>query len=333
MCKSHRMDRGPRANLNPDPTDRGGLLALAVLGLAWAGLAGCVPDRGFAGAGERGAVEPEESLEVVVGRVNENNARVDFILRGVGKADGKYLRADGKLEPFHQDAKLLFRKPRDLYLELEHSLGEDIMQIGSNSREFWVWKKIRDDRYWWGEHDQLDPHEYAELPIRPDQLVDVIGLGDLPTTVDPRTGPLFEVLPERYQLTFLASDGSGPPYPAKRVMVDRRPPYLVREVFYLTPAGRQHTIARLSDYGYVRRTSALAPYRIRIEWPSRGEVLELDFARLERHDGRNVTRFFVSPRQRRQNIGQEIRVDRKPAPSAAAAGAASDLPVPAAVSQ
>jgi len=305
------------------------LLALVSLGLAWVGLAGCGFGRGFA-TGESGAVEPEESLEVVIGRVNENSARVDFILRGVGKADGKYLRADGKLEPFHQDAKLLFRRPRDLYLELEHSLGEDIMQIGSNSREFWVWKKVQKDRYWWGEHDQLDPHEYADLPVRPDQLVDIIGLGNLPTSVDPKTGPLFEVLPDRYQLTFLDSNGSGSPYPVKRVMIDRRSPYLVREVLYLSPTGRQHTVARLSNYGYARGTSAQVPYRIRIEWPSRGEILELDFSRLERHEGRNIHRYFTSPRQRGLRVGEEIRVDRKPAPTAAVQ---PDLPVHATVSQ
>ncbi len=313
MRKRHLMCR--EALVRPTRSRRSAARLLLAAGLGLGVVAGCAPGSGM--REPTGAVEPEEPVEAVIARVNENSAKLDFVLRGVGKADGRYLRANGKLEPFHQDAKLLYRKPRDLYLELEHSLGEDVMQIGSNAREFWVWKRVQEDRYWWGEHDQLDPHEYADLPIRPDQLVDLIGLGNLPTRVDPNTGPLFEVLPDRYQLTFLDSQDGGPVYPAKRVLIDRRPPYLVREVLYLTPAGRQHTIARMGNYRQVRGSEVLVPYLVRLEWPSRGEVLALDFSKIERHTGRDVSRYFTSPRQRGRNVGKQIRVDRKPVPAAA----------------
>lgn len=282
------------------------LLPVASLGMVLAALSGCI-DGDEPGAGP---VEQQEPIEVVVRRVNQNNGAMDFVLRGVGSASGRYLKSNGKTEPFSQSAKLLYRRPRDLYLKLEHTLGEDVMEIGSNQGEFWVWKRIDNDVYWWGRHDQMDPQAEADLPIRPDHLVEVIGLGDLPVQADPVRGPLFEVLPERYQFTFLDNRGGGALRAAKRVRVDRRPPFLVREVDYLRPNGRPSMTAKLSRYRTVDGTSVLVPHHVVLDWPDRRERLELEFNRMDRfEDVRKAAAQFRSPREQGRDVGEQIRVD------------------------
>lgn len=291
-------------------------LARFSLGLALAGIVGCL-ERAPGGFNQpAGPVEKEVPMATVVGRVNENSARMDFVLRGVGTVEGRYLKADGRLAPFHETAKLLFHKPRSLALVFEHTLGENVMEIGSNDTEFWVWKKPGDNRYWWGRYDQLEPEAEADLPIRPDHLVEVIGLGNLPTVANPQHGPLFEVLADRYQLTFLAARPGGLTYPVKRVLIDRRPPYLVRELVYLNPNGRTTCTAKLSEYSQIGGASALVPHHIRLDWPLRGEILELDLPTMERHQGRDPSKYFLSPLQRGKDVGEEIRVDRKAVPEA-----------------
>lgn len=63
---------------------------------------------------------------------------------------------------------------------MEHTLG-GMIEAGSNSREFWVWERAKENRYYWGEHQWLTNDAEIDLPVRPDVLLDVLGVGDLPT--------------------------------------------------------------------------------------------------------------------------------------------------------
>jgi hypothetical protein len=314
MHKCHLTEKRPQ--MKPTPLRHKGLRwpAIACLEFALGSTLGCshLPPIGNAA----GPVGPEESIETVVKRVNDNSAKIDFVIEGHGEVEARRIKPDGKPEPFNGTVNLLFRKPRDLAMKLEHTLGETVMQVGSNGDEFWVWKRVNEDIYWWGRHAELDPEAAAQLPIRPDQLVEVLGISNLPTHADPQHGPLFEVMRDYYQLTFLASDNGGPVYPYKRIHIDRRAPYLIRSVVFLSPAGRETAVARLGNYKWVRNAAVLVPHSVRIDWPARGEFLYMDFHKMQPYE-KNPDRVFVSPRQLGRHVGNEIRVDRKPVPTAA----------------
>lgn len=309
-CLMSPMRQTPLMRRRHEPVLARFCVFLAVL----SGLPGCGSDQ------EIGMIEQEQQLRPVIQRVNENSAAMNFLLRGLqGSASGKYLKASGKLDSFSMTAKLLYRNPRDLFLKLEHTLGGD-MEIGSNEREFWVWNKIDEDRYWWGLHENLGPTEQANLPIRPDHIVEVLGLGGIPSEFQPGQEPDFRVLPDRYELRFKGGSSTGGEQVEKVLFIDRRPPYLIRQLQYLRPGGSVALDAKLSDYQVVEGSSVRAPHKIEMFWPHRGERMELEFGRMDRYDMSEAATRFRSPLQRGLDVGEQIRVDRPRGVSRAGAG-------------
>lgn len=259
-------------------------------------------------------VEPQplddSSMSVVITRVNANAAGMDFLLRAGGvRATGEYER-NNRHETFDLNGVMLFRRPRDLYLKLDH-LGPAI-EAGSNEQEFWFWEKLGDQRYSWGRHDAMGDQFNTDIPLRPDLLADVLGLGDLP---DPTTNK--DVLmwkdTDRYGLIFQSRDVENRAYITKRVDIDRSPPYLVKLITYLRRDGQPIMQAELSEYKQVTSSSVLVPTRIRIDWLGDRGWAELTFEKVERFDQPRAAERFISPRERDllSDIPQ-IRLDREP---------------------
>ena len=264
---------------------------------------------------EVGEIEPPQSLAVVLDRVNRNAERMTFLLRGGGvKATGEYLEK-GKLENYELRGTLLYRKPTDLFLELQHSVAGK-MEVGSNTEEFWVWKRIGNERYWWGLHQDLRGQDAVDMPLRPDDLVDVLGLQPL----RPPTGDRgFKVLSDRYELRYTERSPSGWQYVTRVVHVDRRPPYLVREITRHYPSGERRMIARIANYQPVAGSDVLAPRWIDITWPTDGGHMNLVIREMERYAHARAERKFVSPRARGRIDGHEMeRVMPTPSPAALA---------------
>ncbi len=121
----------------------------------------------------------------------------------------------------------------------------------------------------------LLPPPREEMPIRPDHLLEVLGLNELPTDTTGPDGPVYRPEPTRNVLIFLAYDDAGQGYIQKEYHIDRAPPCLVREIIFRRPDGRVQMHAALTDHAAVRGVNALAPRRLRIEWPSAESWLEL----------------------------------------------------------
>ena len=283
------------------------------LGLVLAGVCGCPP------TAEKwprpgGAIEREQPMSRVIGRVNANSAWMTFVLEAHGEVKAQHVKPDGKTEPFDGTVDLIYRKPRDLAMNIKHTLG-DVMQAGSNGEEFWVWKKLNQDVYWWGRHAELDPQAAAKLPIRPDQLAEVIGVSGLPSQSDPKRGPRFDTYGDYYQLTFFATN-AGRSYAYEVIKIDRHWPYLVCGVTFYSPAGREMTVAHLGRYEQVGDSALLMPRLVWIDWPGQQEFLHMTFDKMQPY-AQDPTRVFTSPRQRGANVGKEIRVDRPATPAGA----------------
>lgn len=283
---------------------------------------------GCTGPGSKKPVEagpPDDSpREVVIHRINANTEAMNFVLRiGGVTAAGRYHMPDGDVEDFEMHGRMLFRRPRDLYFKFDHLLGQ--MEVGSNAEEFWVWQRFDPVRYWWGRHENVVDMDLLDIPLRPDHLVDVLGFAELPTTPDATGGPVFGVAPERYGLDFLERDGTGHLYHKKTVVIDRRPPFLIRAIVYFERDGHPSVQARLSDYRQVEGSEVQAPHRIEVHWLRTGDSLDLKITRMERYDRSGADRVFAeSPRQAgRSGLGEIIRVDR---PADAPSSRPTELP-------
>ncbi|HSW44132.1 MAG TPA: hypothetical protein VLM89_01005 [Phycisphaerae bacterium] len=276
------------------------------LAVAWCG---CAPQPGrVSRVGP--VVGPPEPMDVVIGRVNRNAAAMDFLLKAGGvSATGEFERDDRRAS-FQLHGTLLFQRPRNLYLKLEHVGGT--IEAGSNEEEFWYWEKFEPSRYLWGRHEQMANGFEADIPLRPDLLAEVLGLGGLPTDTKGRDGPALWVGSDFYELVFDHLDPTDQKCLTKVIDIDRREPFLVRSLVYFGAGGLPVVQARLDDYQSIGDSGVLAPRQIRIDWlPDRGWV-ELSFTTMQRFDNPAARSRFRSPREQGLDIGESRRVDRPP---------------------
>jgi len=239
-------------------------------------------------------------MEVVIARVNRNSAGMNFLLRGGGvRAVGQYVDETGRLKSFDMTGILLYRKPRSLYLRLEHTLAGK-MEIGSNDEEFWVWERFDNPRYLWGRHELTDCASDVDLLVRPDHLLEMLGLGDLPTETKGPTGPVPWTGWDYYELVFLTRNAAGQLRIAKTIDIERREPFLVRSIVYFRADGHPFMVAKLSEYKQIQGSTVLAPHKIRIEWRERQDRLELTFREMKRFDQPQAEKTYIcrSPLQR-----------------------------------
>lgn len=258
-------------------------------------------------------------MHEAIRQVNANNARLGHPPGGIKAspvdATGQ-LRESRESSPrsFSLAGTLVFRKPKDLVLQLREGLGgSPVMQAGSNQHEYWLWVKPEINTLWWGLHtrDEAPVQEREEdaatqpaasgpspdtrpasgntpspatprdeMPIRPDHLIEVLGLSELPTDTTGPDGPVYRPEETRNVLIFLAYDADGQAYIQKEYYLDRAPPYLVREILFREADGRIQMRAALTEHAVVPTTNAYAPHRIRIDWPAADSWLELRLRRL-----------------------------------------------------
>lgn len=311
---SVRTGRMPIPRKSDAPQDRGHgfgtrirLAPIASLALLVA-IVGCPPEKR-----PMTPVTDDVPMETVVSRVNRNARGMNFLLRAGGvSATGKLARTDGKVESFDAHGTLFFRRPRNLYLELKHSLAGKI-EIGSNDREFWYWERFEDDRYYTGEHARMSKPWESEVPLRADQLLEMLSLQELPLASGGAEGPVFKVAPEHYQLDFFDRDEAGRPFRVRSVEISRRPPFLVSAITYYNPDQRPWMKALMREYKPIEGTMVFAPRRIEVQSLTDESRMTLEFGNMRPSDNDKVERQRIarSPLERGEDdIGQVIRMDR-----------------------
>jgi len=282
------------------------VLWLATLSLA--GIVGCPPPR----EGILPPVSDDAPAHVVIERVNQNARSMDFLMRAGGvSASGKLVGASGKRESFDAVGTLYYRRPRNLYMELSHVLAGKI-EVGSNDREFWYWERLDEPRYYTGHHAAMAQAWETEVPLRPDHLLDMLGLRELPAEAGGPGGPTFAVGEEHYFLNFFDRGPDGNVFQSKTVAIGRRPPFLVSRVTYYNPSGKPWMRAELKDYRPIEDTAVLAPRRIEIRSLEDQSWINLEFSNVRPSDNPRVEqeRILRSPLERGEKVGEIIRLDR-----------------------
>lgn len=196
--------------------------------------------------------------------VNENAALVHSTLRAIGSVDGRFRTDNGVMRSFHVQGVLFFHEPIFLRFDLK-KLGNRQFLLGCNENDFWVYSAADED-YYCGKRSRPDDWP-PDMPLRPDQLVDAIGLGTLPAAG--KAGPpLQRVVDDYQQILFPAEAEDGALYLEREYWVDRYPPRLVRRVIFRDVDGRMQMENQLSDYRPMEGTEALLPYEFLANWPA-----------------------------------------------------------------
>lgn len=234
-------------------------------------------------------------MEEAIDKINANNAPLGSTPGGVRgspvDATVRFRRTpDAAPSTYLLSGTLRYKKPRDLIVLLRHGLAGEVLQAGSNDDEYWLWIRPEVNTLWWGQHTAPGPVVFSSrpasrparidddlehIPIRPDHLLDVLGLADLPLDTTGMRGPVYRPEAERNVLLFLDYDPIGQAYIHKEYALDAWPPHLIREVTFRSPDARVIMCAALSAYTPVAGTQSLAPGRVRIEWPPAKSSMDL----------------------------------------------------------
>jgi hypothetical protein len=215
---------------------------------------------------------------------NANTGKITGTLRASGSVDGKFTDADGRSHSYHVNGVLFYLAPTYIRFDLK-SFGDRQFLLGSNAERFWYYDK-EDDRYRCGWHNESD--ELADaLPIRPDQLVDALGLTPIPVlcvraerSLNPEKGNsssgsaptahvqcVQRVVDERQQILFLERDEEGRVILQKEYWLDRYPPRLIRDVVFRDADGVIEMRSELDQYRPLSPGGPMLPRVMAANWP------------------------------------------------------------------
>jgi hypothetical protein len=149
----------------------------SLLACAWFVLSLCGCARPDKPAGPVGYFGPTLSFEEFVAGVNRNAGEIRTLW---AKGDFEADIVDGGKKTFvNGEILLLFRKPGDFRLIGRKDVAGVIFEAGANSTEFWFLAKADVDAMWWGTWDRAPERPAGGLPVRPDLLREVLGIGPI----------------------------------------------------------------------------------------------------------------------------------------------------------
>ncbi|UCE60203.1 MAG: hypothetical protein JSU63_00345 [Phycisphaerales bacterium] len=207
--------------------------------------------------------------------VNDNVSKITGTLRASGSVDATLRTTSGSKRSFHLDAILFYLGPTYLRFDLK-KFGDRQILLGSNEQQHWYYSR-EDDAYTCSRHAAAED-QVTELPIRPDQIIDALGLSTIPSSSAP--GVLFQrVEGDFQQILFVQRDEDGVPILEKEYWLDRYAPRLVRRVVFRDSDGVMEMESRLGAYRKPAAGGPWLPHEIRADWPGAGAQMCLRVAR------------------------------------------------------
>jgi hypothetical protein len=196
-----------------------------------------------------------------------------------------------------------------MYGTLKSGLGTEELLIGSNAERYWLYSK-RDGTYRTGTYAGLADDLEAPMPLRPDMLIEALGLNPLPETTVGTAGPVQRIVDSHQQLIFLAYTHKGQGVIQKEYWLDRYGPRLIRRILFRDGIGRVVMDSILDDYRALRPGGPMLPRRVRVQWPLQDAVLDFRIHTWKLMPDRTPGHpAFVAPHQRGQDYPHMIDLD------------------------
>ena len=181
---------------------------------------------------------PTQTLEEVIRSVNENNRAIPT-LYAKHYFEGTIVDPETKKSEFvNTSGDLMVRKPREFWMRGKKDPGIDIFDIGSTADIFWATVFVGPKKQWWGHYRNIDKPCSKAMPIRPDLIGEVLGIGDINTNLLDSPAPTmrFNNDLDVYMLVWSVK-GSANWYAEKEIWYDRAT-LLPRKVLIFDKNGR-----------------------------------------------------------------------------------------------
>lgn len=220
-------------------------LYLTALLLA-ASLTGCIPRH--APTSQPGYFGPTLSLPELAQQINANNARLPTLVASTAYDADIRDPETGKITSVYDTlGAIQYRAPADFRMRLNKTAAGNVLDLGTNKELFWLVAPEGPQTMWWG-HVGAKVDARSEIPIRPEDLLQVLAIGTLNTDLLALPAPVlrFNNDQDRYMLIWV--DRTAREFQARReVWYDRKTlaPVLV---LLFDSTGRVVLRAYLSDH-------------------------------------------------------------------------------------
>src|SRR5213078_2893906 len=124
---------------------------------------------------------PTDSMTMVVAKINANNAAIPTLYARQEIQADLYDKSRNKSFYVNSSGTVFLRKPSELLMIGKHDLAGDIFQIGSTEDVFWFTVYGNQDERYWGHYRNLGKPCMEEMPVRPDLIGEVLGIGEIQT--------------------------------------------------------------------------------------------------------------------------------------------------------
>ena len=140
---------------------------------------------------------PTEPMADVVAAINANNAKIPTLWANVREFEASIVDDKGKRHDELLRGTLLYRSGGEVrVIGIKDPIGE-VVQIGSSKQLYWlVAKDPGPNTAWWGRYKYLGSECAQPIPIRPDLLIEVLGVGTINTDFNQPPVPVMRFNPE-----------------------------------------------------------------------------------------------------------------------------------------
>lgn len=119
---------------------------------------------------------PTQSMREVVAEINQNNNRIPTLWAQLDYRATLVDKDRGTTNIVSGDGALLYSRPMSLLLRGNKDIAGTVFELGSNDNEFWVKVAADTDTTWWGHYANLGKPCCKPVPIRPDLILQVLGV-------------------------------------------------------------------------------------------------------------------------------------------------------------
>jgi hypothetical protein len=199
---------------------------------------------------------PTESMSEVVSRINANNERLQTLYMNHSfKAEIVERTKDGKTRntPIDGSGVIMYQAPDSLYMNGRHPIAGKLFTLGCNAQDYWLAvEQSKIDTIWHGRLEHVGKPCVREVPIRPDLLMEVLGVFAIDPNLARFPAPVmkFNNDEDAYMFTWIMPQADRF-VAVKEVWYDRKTMY-PRLVNLFGPEGRILLRAYLSQHRRVK---------------------------------------------------------------------------------
>jgi hypothetical protein len=120
---------------------------------------------------------PTESLDEVVSQIDANNQQIPT-LWARQEFDGTIVDDKGESHALSAHGVILYRGPHELRIVASKEFVGPVFEIGATDASYWLKVNLEQvDTMWWGRMANAGKPCVADMPIRPDLVLAVLGVG------------------------------------------------------------------------------------------------------------------------------------------------------------